>query len=98
MVNSFIFICKGVFYANNIIYSLTCPISGEVKYIGKADDVKRRLRQHVYQSKKSDGRKSVWIRELLSEGLKPIMGVLDEVSYFDDVTVYTTQSNVIFHN
>jgi hypothetical protein len=65
------------------IYSLTCPISGEVKYIGKADDVKRRLRQHVYQSKKSDGRKSVWIRELLSEGLKPIIGVLDEVSYDD---------------
>lgn len=65
------------------IYSLTCPISGEVKYIGKADDVKRRLRQHVYQSKKSDGRKNVWIRELLSEGLKPIMGVLDEVSYDD---------------
>ena len=65
------------------IYSLTCPISGEIKYIGKADDVKRRLRQHVYQSKNSDGKKNMWIRGLMTEGLKPIMGVLDEVPLDD---------------
>ena len=65
------------------IYSLTCPISGEIKYIGKADDIKRRLRQHTYQSKYSNSEKNIWITELLSEGLNPIIDVLDEVSYSD---------------
>lgn len=66
------------------IYSLTCPISGEIKYIGKANDVKRRLNQHIYQSKRNpSSEKNMWIITLLSKDLKPILNVLDEVSYSD---------------
>lgn len=65
------------------IYGLICPKTNQIKYIGKADDVKRRLRQHVYQSKYSDNNKNIWIRNLIVENFKPEIEVLDEVSIED---------------
>ena len=40
------------------IYGLICPKTNTIKYIGKADDIKRRFRQHIYQSKYSDNNKN----------------------------------------
>jgi len=61
------------------IYGLICPKTNQIKYIGKADDVKRRLRQHIYQSKYSNSNKNLWIKNLLKEEYKPEIEIIDEV-------------------
>lgn len=61
------------------IYALTDPRTNEVRYIGKAVDVGRRLRRHLKDAR--DGRadhKSRWIASLLREDLIPLVLVLDE--------------------
>ena len=65
------------------IYGLICPKTNTIKYIGKADDIKRRLRQHIYQSKYSDNNKNLWIKNLLKENYKPEIEVIDEVPIND---------------
>ena len=61
------------------IYGLECPLTKQIKYIGKANDVKRRLRQHLHQSKSSNSGKNLWIKDLLSHNLRPSIVTLDEV-------------------
>ena len=63
------------------IYGLECPTTKKIRYVGKADDIKRRLRQHIYQSKNTEGKKNQWIKSLLKENLKPNIKVLSEVPY-----------------
>jgi len=65
------------------IYALICPKTKHIKYIGKSDEVKRRLRQHIYQSKYSSSNKNIWIKNLLKENYKPEIEIIDEV-LFDD--------------
>ena len=63
------------------IYGLVCPISEEIRYIGKTDNPKRRLRSHI-----SDAARGVynhhaarWIRKLYNAGMSPKMVILHEV-------------------
>jgi hypothetical protein len=65
------------------IYGLICPKTNTIRYIGKADDVKRRFRQHIYQSKYSDSNKNLWIKNLIKEGYKPEIEMIDEVPITD---------------
>lgn len=52
------------------IYSLICPITKEIKYIGKTCfELFHRLRQHLTISK--DGHKTNWIKFLKNNGLVP---------------------------
>lgn len=69
---------------NNIIkiYSLNCPITGTVKYIGKTEfDLNKRLSQHLsnYNLRKKT-LKNNWIKNLLKKGLKPEIELLEYVS------------------
>jgi group I intron endonuclease len=59
------------------IYSLKHPITNEVRYIGKTTSPKRRYNEHIYKLNKND-HKTNWIKSLLSQGLKPIMEVVEE--------------------
>lgn len=65
--------------ANKIvfIYTLTDPRNGMVRYVGKAIDLRDRLRDHI--SEKATTRKYYWIRQLRTLGLKPIIEVLEVV-------------------
>lgn len=62
------------------IYVLRCPFSREVRYVGKGDNLKSRLRQHVYEARGTDIKthKCDWIRSVLQRGAKPIIEV-DEI-------------------
>lgn len=53
------------------IYGLTCPITGEIKYIGKAEDHQARLKSHMRDSLRRSTPVYIWIRELISKGLRP---------------------------
>lgn len=63
-----------------VIYGLVDPRTDAVRYVGKSDDVVGRFRGHMCEAGANDTAKSVWIRELLSVGLKPIVRHLEIVS------------------
>lgn len=62
------------------IYGLVDPISREIRYVGKSTNPHDRLKLHL--SKKSlttNSAKNIWLRSLLSKGLRPILVVLQSV-------------------
>jgi group I intron endonuclease len=62
------------------IYSLSDPTTGKIRYVGKTDDLPRRLTAHCSSSHLHDAtHKTRWILTLLAEGLKPRIGILAEV-------------------
>ncbi len=58
-----------------IIYALKCPISGEIRYIGKSSDPNRRLRSHVNEAVRNirDHHTARWIRKLLALDKEPVI-------------------------
>lgn len=65
------------------IYSLSDPISGEIRYVGKtARDLERRLNQHL--AEKRFAHKRCWIESLLRKGLKPQIETLEIIENSDD--------------
>lgn len=49
-----------------VIYGLCDPFSGQLRYIGKTDNVRERLRQHVCDARRGrTTRTAAWIRSLL---------------------------------
>jgi group I intron endonuclease len=53
------------------IYSLADPNTGEIRYIGKSDNLKRRLREHLKNSCLTKSHRSNWIEGLKSALQKP---------------------------
>jgi len=60
------------------IYALVDPRDKRVRYIGKTNDVTRRLEQHFYSMDGNSPHKERWIASLKSKGLKPIIEVVEE--------------------
>lgn len=65
------------------IYALFDPISEELKYIGKANNIKTRLKEHMNDLRGVGKEKTEWILKLKERKLKPIVEVLDEVSHIE---------------
>lgn len=65
------------------IYCLKCPDTDKVMYIGKTNNPKRRLYQHVSDVNKTCGKKDRWIKSLLDEGKRPVMSILEESDDWD---------------
>jgi hypothetical protein len=61
------------------IYTLKDPINNEIRYVGKANNPKVRLRNHLNISKKDQIYKRNWILKLRKLEVKPIMEVIDTV-------------------
>jgi len=69
---------------NIIIYSLTCPLNNEVKYIGVTREsvgMKKRLTQHVCDRFSSVNRKNNWIKKLFKINKRPIIEFVDIVPF-----------------
>lgn len=62
------------------IYSLTCPIDLEVKYIGYCQDIKRRFSSHLSEARKGKYPKDKWITSIIEQGKKPILNVIIETN------------------
>jgi Uri superfamily endonuclease len=69
------------------IYSILCPISKEVKYVGKTfGTLKDRLSRHVSNSK-DKSKKKIWIIENVKNNMFPEIILIDEVdSVLSNVT------------
>jgi hypothetical protein len=62
------------------IYTLTDPNTNEVRYIGKTNNLTKRLRSHVSNNQLSKlTKKNNWIVSLLRKNQLPIIELLDEV-------------------
>jgi group I intron endonuclease len=54
------------------IYTLSHPISNEIRYVGKTwQHLEKRLSDHIYSARKSKDHRSNWINSLVKSGLQP---------------------------
>lgn len=63
------------------IYTLSCPISKEIRYVGKTISIKKRLQSHLDYAKNPKRKRrhvSDWILSLLNQNLKPIITIIEE--------------------
>ena len=72
------------------IYVLVDPRTSHSRYIGCTSNPKSRLCKHVQSPRRSDGsngkRVKAWIKELVSEGFRPVMVVIQEVATKEDAS------------
>lgn len=62
------------------VYVLIDPRNGQVRYVGVTSNPKQRLRDHIRTAKKEKHHRATWINSLLSEGLTPVMDIIDETN------------------
>ncbi len=62
-----------------IIYSLSDPRDGMIKYVGKTVDAKYRFKSHLWKNKNDRTQKNFWIQYLLKNNLQPQLEIIDEV-------------------
>src|SRR4051812_29105550 len=63
---------------NYSIYLLSCPETGDPKYIGQAKNPVKRFKQHCRTSNNlSNTKRCNWLNSLLRKDLKPIITVLE---------------------
>ncbi len=69
----------------NVIYIFSDPITNEVRYIGKAKNLLKRILNHYKPSKlKLKTHKNNWLKSLLENGLRPNVCVIDSsINYCD---------------
>ena len=65
------------------IYTLSDPITNQVRYVGKANNVSQRYKAHLNRARKHQTHKWNWIQSLKKKGLKPIIDVIDIVDIED---------------
>lgn len=65
------------------IYVLKCPITKEVKYVGKTNNPKVKFSNHLNSSRDKNIHKRNWINKLKKLKLKPIFEIIDEVPITD---------------
>jgi group I intron endonuclease len=64
------------------IYTLSDQ-NGNIRYIGKTNDIKRRFREHIKNYYNSKSYKNNWIKSLINNGEFPVISIIDEVEYED---------------
>ena len=65
------------------IYTLSCPDTGAIRYVGKSNDLQTRLRDHISSSGRERTRRANWVRSLKRQGKKPVIESLDVVPESD---------------
>lgn len=66
------------------IYTLSCPKTNVVRYVGRTTDkLKYRLSKHIYDRKKHKNHRCHWINKIYSEGLKPIIELIDSCDTYE---------------
>lgn len=67
------------------IYTLCCPLTGEVRYVGKTHfSLTERLAKHLISFE--NNRRTQWIKSLGSQGMKPIIELVEVVEEGDWVS------------
>lgn len=63
------------------IYTLENPRTNEIRYVGKTiQNLDKRLKAHIYESRKKNNHKCNWINSTLKKEMSPIIRLIDIVS------------------
>lgn len=62
------------------IYALVDPFSMEIRYIGWTANPSQRLTSHISESRQKKKHCHHWIQQILMQGGKPIMQIIEEIS------------------
>ena len=65
------------------IYVLICPITKQVRYVGKTNNPDERYRNHLNKAHNKGTHKRNWINSLKMKDLKPVFEIIDEVDVKD---------------
>lgn len=68
------------------IYSLVCPITFHPRYVGRTYDTNKRYSHHCKTPPNSEAH--IWIDDLKSKGLKPILKIEKEGANFEDESYF----------
>lgn len=71
--------------AQKLIYSLACPFTNNIHYIGKSSQGMTRPLQHLSKSHSIKVRE--WVNELKELGHKPTVKILEKISINDDIDI-----------
>lgn len=66
------------------IYTLDCPNTGEVRYVGKTINPVKRFKSHLFDKALANRRRSDWIKSLKNNGQRPTMGILEVIENSND--------------
>ena len=66
-------------FPTTFIYALVDPRTNECRYVGKANDIQNRFKNHLEESKVENRHVHCWIRSLMAENIRPETIQLDEV-------------------
>lgn len=66
------------------IYALCDPKTGCIRYIGQSKDSAERLKRHIRDARRRTTPVYLWISELASKGLVPVVKVLEVTENGDD--------------
>lgn len=69
-----------VIHEKVFIYSLNCPYLGKVMYIGKANDIEKRFKSHIKDSRSRNTPVYKWIRDLSCKGKLPVIKKIIETT------------------
>jgi hypothetical protein len=85
-----------------IIYGLKDPRTGDIRYIGKANDPKARMKTHIRESQRLSRPVNNWISKLIIDGMLPDMVVIQETTeetWEDDerriITLYRSSGRLL---
>ena len=79
------------------IYALLDPRDNEVRYIGKTINPTKRLSEHLADSKREYNYRSMWIKSLVRENLKPLIKFL-KICPLSDFVKYETEYIKLYKN
>lgn len=68
-------------YKNTFIYGLIERGNQNIKYVGKSNNPKRRMQQHICDSLKRKTPKDYWIQSIIKKGGKIDLIILEEIDY-----------------
>lgn len=83
------------------IYKLTDPISKEVRYIGKTNNIAIRFSSHI--NDKSKSHKSSWIKSLKNKSMLPLIEIIEEFDcekecYLKEIEYISKYDNLTNHH
>lgn len=68
------------------VYSLNCPDTGKIKYIGMTSDIEKRYKAHLCDN--NNFPKSQWVQGLLSAGKTPVLKIIKEFHNVGKASAY----------
>lgn len=60
------------------IYCLKHPETQEIRYVGRTNNLTRRFKEHLRDSRAASSHKKAWIAQLLKSDLLPVIEILEE--------------------